>query len=187
MKKLVFFLVFSFLWTFLFAQSEFDKAFIGITIGPSISLNNFAKNGYSDNFFNFGYKFYKKFGICASVFYSQYNEGTSGTDNWWGLAGLTIGPMYSMPIKDKFHFDLKAKFGYVTAQLVIDDYVYKENVGNGLGFELQASLRYNFTKRWGIMAEAIILHTNQKFFPIRQEKIKAITFGLGIAYNFNFK
>ncbi len=75
MKKLIVLaIVFNFFVQNLFAQTNENKGFIGIALGPSIPLGDFAKTGYSDHLINFGYRFGQNFGICASVFYDQYND-----------------------------------------------------------------------------------------------------------------
>lgn len=184
MKKYILILIFIYFGANLFAQTNVNKGFIGIAIGPSFPLGDFAKTGYSSNLINFGYRFGQNFGICASVFYNQNDVNNSSADMWWGLAGYTVGPMFSLPVKDKFFFDLKAKLGWVTAQLVIDDYVTKKNIGTGLGIDLRASFRYNFSRRWSIFTEAGYLSSNQKFQDGREEKMQVIILGLGIAVNF---
>ena len=183
----------------LFAQTNENNCFIGIVMGPSIPLGDFADNspanenadyaktGYSDSFINFGYKIYKNFGVCASFSYNQYDVDKSGTDTWWMLVGIAAGPMFSFPVKNKFYFDLKPKLGYMLTNLVIDGYANEVNMGSGGGIDLRASFRYNFARRWCILTEAGYIYTNQKFPDGRKKKMQAITPQIGIAYRFNIK
>ena len=69
MKKYYLFLAIILLGADLFAQAIEKKGYIGITLGPSFPLADFADNslsntkagyakrGFSDSFINFGYRF----------------------------------------------------------------------------------------------------------------------------------
>jgi len=176
------------------AQSDERKGFIGIVLGPSIPLGEFKNNslknengeilitGYSDSFVNFGYLFNQNLGICASVFYNQYDLDNVSSEMWWMLAGITAGPMFSLPVKDKFFLDLKAKLGFVGATLVIDGYASQFDMGKGLGIDLRASFRYNFSRRWCVLTETGYISSHQKFLDARMLKTNAVILGLGIAY-----
>ena len=177
------------------AQSAQHKAFLGLTMGPSIPLGVFADNspsnehagfamtGYSDCLLNFGITPWKTYGISASLCYSEYNVDKTGTEDWWQVVGITAGPMFSFPLTNKLILDLKPKAGLLLTTLVIDTYGYDENKGTGFEIEVKASLRYNFARRWCVLEENGYFYTNQKYLGWRQ-KIQAITFDLGIAYRF---
>jgi hypothetical protein len=182
-----------------YAQEIAHKGFIAITMGPSFPLGKFPlntyndenaefiKTGYSDSFINFGYLINRNFGFCASVFYDQNDIDKTSSEMWWMIVGITAGPMYSIPFKDKFFFDLKAKTGLVGTNMVIDEYAYPETTGSGPGIDLRASLRYNFSKRWGLLTETGYLFSRQKFGDGHKGKIQTVNLGIGVSYNFNFK
>jgi hypothetical protein len=168
-------------------------------LGPSFPIGNYPENtfndenidivktGYCDNLIDFGYMYHKNLGLCASVLYSQFDIDNINSEMWWMVVGVTVGPMFSLPVNDKFFFDLKAKLGFLGVNLVIDEYAYPETTGSGLGIDLGASLRYNFSNRWGLLTETGYIFSRQKFGDGHKGKIQAFNLGIGVTYNFNFK
>ena len=195
MKKQLLLIAIIFLVSNLYSQTIERNGFIGITIGPSFPIADFAnksltnnnggpaKTGYCDTFINLGYLFSKHFGICSSICYNEYDiENTE--NNWWQLTCISIGPMYSLNLSKKFRFDLKPKIGWVFSNVITDSHLVDNNTGNGLGIDLRASIRYNIFRRWCILGEAGYLSSNQKFGDDSKRKIQAIVSGLGVAYRF---
>jgi hypothetical protein len=194
MKKYTLFFAMILLSTNLFAQTNEKKGYIGMTLGPSYpildfadnSINNvnagFARRGYSNTLINFGYRFGKNLGISASVFYSQYDVYQSATDIWWAVSGITAGPMLTIPVTDKLFLDMKTNFGFVAADYVIEGLLYNENAGRGLGIDIRTSIRYNLFKRWCFIIEGGFLSSNQKYLDAREMKIQNINLIMGIAF-----
>ncbi len=194
MKNYIFFLVLILFGSSLSAQTKERKGYLGIVIGPSFPISDFATNsfsteyqgipklGYSDSFIDFGYLFGKNIGISASVAYTQYLIDNSTSDLWWGIASITAGPMFSLPLSEKFFIDIKANAGIVFANFIIDEILYSEfGRGIGIGIDLRASLRYNVYRRWYVMAESGYLSSNQSFMDDSKRKIQNINLGFGIA------
>src|SRR5215207_10741423 len=89
------------------AQDDERRGFIGLGIGPSAPFGNFADTslvnarvghataGYTSTILNLGYRFGRRLGVAAAFSYSEYVMRTGGGDDWWQVAGLTIGPLYS--------------------------------------------------------------------------------------------
>jgi len=175
----------------LFAQSSDRKGFIGITIGPSIpigdfadnSLNNdnagYAKTGLNINLINFGYKFGQNFGITGLWFGAAHSVDFSAVDAMWSYGGLMGGPMLSFPINEKLIFDLKGMIGFVSAKL--DMYALGETSGIGVGFDFGASFRYNFSEKWCLLINGDYLASTSKFDE-GDQKISTINLSLGIAF-----
>ncbi|PKO95727.1 MAG: hypothetical protein CVU12_08680 [Bacteroidetes bacterium HGW-Bacteroidetes-7] len=191
MRKLIILLTLIMLSANLFAQSSDRKGFIGITIGPSIpigdfadnSLNNdnagYAKTGLNINLINFGYKFGQNFGITGLWFGAAHSVDFSAVDAMWSYGGLMGGPMLSFPINEKLIFDLKGMIGFVSAKL--DMYALGETSGIGVGFDFGASFRYNFSEKWCLLINGDYLASTSKFDE-GDQKISTINLSLGIAF-----
>jgi hypothetical protein len=173
------------------AQSDDRKAFIGLTIGPSIPFGAFAdksnqpavghaKLGYNSSLLNLGRRFGKHFGVAATLFYNEHDIDDPAGDDWWQVAGITAGPMYSRAITDKTILDLKLKLGLIATTQVIDSYENKR--GSGLATDARASLRYNVLRRWCLLAEGGVLVSNQSFDDGSKVGFRALISGFGVAY-----
>jgi len=184
--------------TSLFAQDSGRKGFIGISMGPSIPVGDFAdksftsanagfaKTGATFNLVNFGYKFGQNFGIVGSWFGSANNVDIQGVDGTWSYGGLMGGPMLSMPVSDRIDFDLKAMIGFASARLKIKD--NGETSGTGAGFQFGGTLRYNFSEKWCMVINADYFASKQKFDKLDpstdnfNQNIAAINLTFGVAY-----
>ena len=187
----------SFLWLLsglAFGQSDKPGGFIGLTLGPSIPLGdfgdkspdnekaNFAKTGYSDTFINLGHGITRHFGICAGIYYNQYDVDKVNTDLWWMVVGVNIGPMITFPLGEKLFIDLKPKIGIQLSNLVLDTYAAKKDMGSALGVDLRFSMRYNLFRNWCLLMDAGYIDANEKFLYDRTERIQALSAGVGIGY-----
>ena len=155
-----------------FAQSSDRKGFIGISLGPSFSVGDFADNlrsnanavfaewGINFNPINFGYIFGQYIGISASWFGAAYSADIIGVDAIWSYGGLMGGPMLSIPVNEKLNFDLKGMVGFVSATSDLSE--YEENEGTGISFDLGASFRYNFAKKWCLLISSDYFISNPK-------------------------
>jgi hypothetical protein len=174
------------------AQSEERQAFIGINIGPAIPFGTFAdksttnaragraKLGYNDSFLNFGKRLGTHWGVSATVFYNEHDIEDPAKDDWWQVAGLTVGPMYTRSIAPRTLLDLKMKLGFITTTQVIDEF---ENArGDGLATDMRLGLRYNVHRRWALVAETGVLYSDQKIRSGGTMGFRALITGLGFAY-----
>jgi hypothetical protein len=178
----------------IYAQSKEKKGFIGILIGPSFPVGNFADNSPTNEnagfanmsrtnlSFDFGYRLGKNIGISASYFSTDHKIDSSANDLSWGIGGITLGPMWSVQLANKFFMDMRLNFGYITASILMDDPKLKDYIGHGLGIDTRATIRYNLLRRWCIIAEAGYLSTQQKFNDGQKKKIQDINFGLGFGF-----
>jgi hypothetical protein len=174
------------------AQSDDRKSYIGITIGPAIPIGAFAdlstthpragraQLGYCDTFLNFGRRSGKHWGVAASVGYDEHNIQDLQKDDWWQVAAIGGGPMYTKDIARKTVLDFKAKAMFITTTRIIDSYEY--NRGVGLGVDLRATLRYNVHRRWALLAESGVIASNQTFDDGSATDLRVFVTGLGIAY-----
>jgi hypothetical protein len=157
------------------------KEFAGMTAGLSIPSGNYAKTGFYATEF-LGYRFTRNIGVSILDFYNDYSDRNDFSTSYWGLGGLTISPVISFPVWEKLYFDLKPGLGYANAYQVVNDVETKN--GNGLGISFNTSLTYNFSKRWGVMAEAGFLSTQQKFKDNSKEKFQYFNLDFGFIYKF---
>lgn len=194
MRKFIVILSLVILSANLFAQSSNRKGFIGITLGPSIpigdfadnSLSNdnagFAKTGFNINVINFGYKFGQNFGITGSWFGAEHSVDAGGVDDMLSYGGLMGGPMLSFPVNEKLDFDLKGMIGFFSSTL--NQNKPGETSGIGVGFDFGTSFRYNFTEKWCLLINGDYFASNLKFDE-GNKKISSINLSLGIAFSWN--
>jgi hypothetical protein len=194
MKRLVLILSVIFISTSLFAQTSDRRGFVGMTLGPSIPVGDFASKYSSDagganvglniSLLNFGYTFGKNFGVTALWFGAAHKVDTngSGLDATWSYGGLMGGGLYTMPISNQLNFDLKAMVGFVSAKLDIHD--FGNTTANGAGFDFGAALRYHFSDRWSMLMTADYF-TSKPNFEGSDMSITTFNINAGIAYRFH--
>lgn len=175
------------------AQQSGRRGFIGLGIGPSLPVAGFADAvpsrgqggrvtaGYTDTLVNLGYRFRSRFGLAVALSYSEH--GVRGDeDDWWQVAGVTVGPMYSLPLSPRASLDLKAMLGMIVLTPVVDSYTTDEGVGVGAGIDLRATLRYDVLRRWAIFGEAGIVSAKASFGGDTRTDYRALISGLGVAF-----
>ena len=166
------------------------KGFIGMTIGPSFPYGEFAdKNNYYDgyaetglniNLLTFGYKIWKNVGVTGSWFGIANPTDYYGNEGMWGVGAIMLGPLYSIPIKERFDLDFKGMFGFVLLTKQYDNSVTSNAFGTG--FEIGMMLRYDFAKKWCLMTNLETVNTKLDIQPDRDPKISIINLSFGIAY-----
>lgn len=124
-------------------SSSYKKGFIGIALGPSLPIGDFASKDPKNNSagyanmgaifdISFAYKFGKQFGIAALI-RSQSNStdaqaladqlsqeipgGISGTveSKMWSIGGYMVGGYGSFQISSKVSFDARLMLGFLSA------------------------------------------------------------------------
>lgn len=175
----------------LLAQESGRRGFIGISLGPSMpvgdyadkSLGNsgagFAKNGIGFTPINFGYKFGKNFGISALWSGAAHSVDIDGIDATWSYGGVMAGPMYSISLNEKLDIDLRGMVGFVSATADLKE--YENNEGTGVSIDLGTSLRYNFATKWCFLISADFFTSKPKMNEGKQ-KMSSFNIGMGIAY-----
>jgi hypothetical protein len=194
MKRLVLLLSMIAISTSLLAQASARRGFIGMTLGPSIPIGDFASK-YSDNagganvglnisLLNLGYTFGGNFGVTALWFGAAHEVETNGSamEATWSYGGLMGGGLYTIPIANQLSFDLKAMAGFVSAKLDIDN--FGNTSANGAGFDLGAAFRYHFADRWSLLVSADYF-TAKPNFEGADMRISTFNLNAGIAYRFH--
>lgn len=174
----------------LMGQDMERKGYIGSMLGPSFPYGDFASNsnyydGYAETGLNislltFGYKIWRNFGITASWFGIANPIDYYGTEGMWGVGAIMLGPLYSIPIKEKLDLDFKGMFGYVL--LTKQEDTIETSNAFGTGFEFGMMLRYDFTKKWCLMANLEAFNTKLDIQPDKDPKVSLINLSFGIAY-----
>lgn len=176
------------------AQDEERRGFIGLGIGPSAPFGSFADTssvnaragratpGYTSTLLNLGYRFGQGLGVAAAFSYSEYVMRDGGDDDWWQVAGLTVGPMYSLRLNGSAALDLKAMFGLMALTPVVDSYTTADGTGSGLAVDLRAAVRYDVFRRWALFAEGGLQSSGVSFGSGVRKDVRAMISGFGIAF-----
>ena len=176
-------------------NAEERRGFIGLSIGPSAPFGEFAQTssearpragdalpGYTDTFLNVSYRFKGRLGAAVAFWYSEHAMRDGGDDDWYQVAGLTAGPMYSLPLSRKTALDLKAMIGFVVLTPVVDSYTTVHDVGQGPAVDVRATLRYDIFKRWALFAEAGMHSAGVSFPTGLRRDVRVATSGFGVAF-----
>jgi hypothetical protein len=175
------------------AQSGERRGFIGYSVGPAAPFGAFADvsptnerdgrafPGYSSNLVNVVYPVGKRFGVAASGTYSEYVWRDGGDDDWWQMASLAVGPMYTRRLAARAAVDLKAMVGFVALTPVVDGFSSDAWTGSGLAVDLRAAVRYDLTRRWAVFAEGGVQASNVSFDNGDRKDYRAMISGFGLA------
>ena len=176
------------------AQEGERRGFIGLGIGPSLPLGSFgdasptnpqgtrAMTGYTDTLLNLGYRFRQRLGLAAAFSYSEFPTQGSDDDDWWQVAGITVGPMYSLSFGARSALDLKMMLGGIVVTPVEDGYTTNDGVGSGVVVDIRAAFRYDVFRRWALFAESGFQSSGVSFDSGAQKSYRALISGLGVAF-----
>jgi hypothetical protein len=175
------------------AQQEERRGFIGLGIGPSAPSGSFAEqlspevpnggvtSGYTDTFVNIAYRLGKRLGVAGAFSYSQYDVPGDEND-WWEVSGITVGPMYTLPLGARAAIDVKAMIGTLKVTRVVDNYATDHVEETGVGFEIRGTMRYDLYRRWAVFAEGGLQSTGVTFASGSRGDYRALISGFGVAY-----
>ena len=138
--------------------------------------------GYTDTLLNLGYRFRQSLGMAAALSYSEYPMRGVGNDDWWQVAGITVGPMYSLRLNARTALDLKAMFGMIVLTPVEDSYTTDDGTGTGIGIDVRAALRYDVLRRWALFAEGGLQSSGVSFNSGARKDYRALISGFGFAF-----
>jgi hypothetical protein len=177
-----------------FAQYEEHRAFIGLGIGPSVPFGDFADEsllnaeagfataGYTSTLVNFSYRLAKRFGWAGAFSYSEYSMVDVEGDDWWQVAGLTFGPMYSMPVSTRAALDVKAMVGLIAMTPVIDSHASDNDTDGAFGVDIRATFRYDVFQSWAVFADAGMQAANASFRFGDRANLRSLISGFGVAF-----
>jgi hypothetical protein len=171
------------------------RGFIGLDIGPSQPFGAFksaaeragagnARAGYTSTLLNVGWRRGPHWGVAGLLAYSEYfMRNDDGADNdWWQVAFLTVGPMYTMPLGSRAAVDVKGTLGLAALTPVIDNMASDSDTGAGLAIDLRTTLRYDFATRWAVFAEGGVQASNASLGAGGSQKYRSLIAGFGIAF-----
>jgi outer membrane protein with beta-barrel domain len=176
------------------AQEKEPRGFIGLGIGPSAPLGSFAEasssdsrtgpanSGYTDSFLNLGYRFRQHLGVAATFSYSEYTMHSGVSEDWWQVAVVTVGPMYSLPLGPRAALDLKAMAGLMALTPVVASFTTDDGTGSGLGVDMRAAVRYDVFRQWAVFAEAGMQAAGVSYNSGSHTSYRALISGLGVAF-----
>ena len=169
------------------------KGFLGFSSGPAFPLGEFGiysqdtendntpKIGSGGSLF-LGYRFTEKIGLSVTNLFNTYSIGKDEAETYWEVGGYIIGPMFSVHVNDKLFVDLKPGIGFAATDLVVENEFAKNGIG--LGMNLSASVSYNISKRWCLLAETRYFYCHSKFDEGSRGKFQTFSMEFGIAYRF---
>ena len=195
MKKTLVLVALTFIIINLSAQDDRRRAWIGITLGPSVPVGDFgstdlkessgfASTGLNINLVNFGYRFTDNIGVTASWFGCAHEldlPSGAGFTGSWSYGGIMVGPLISIPVSEKVDFNLRPMLGFSTANLEIEGFGSESD--SGTAFNMGAGLRVAFANRWGLLANMDYYSQKANIADV-DYKINTLNFSLGIAYLF---
>lgn len=178
------------------AQSQTESfkknGFLGITIGPAISLGDFADDdlnnedaGFAENGFNltlltFGYEFVENFGMAASWFGGGHTIETDFGDGLWAYGAIVVGPMVTLELSEKADLDFKLMVG-PTSGIFDFDSLSEQEEGSGFGFDVGTSLRVSISNKIGLILNMDYFNTKSEFDDFEQ-KMTALNINGGIFF-----
>lgn len=169
------------------SNSERRKGFIGLSLGVSIPVGDFAdksnglaKTGMQLNLINFGYLFSENFGISGMWFGAANPLDLDGYDPW-SYGGLMVAPFLSFPLSDKVEWDFRPMIGYSVTTL--------PDIGRGIeqassfALNIGTVFRVNVGNKVSLLLSADYLSTKPEFKGYSfEQSIGTISLGYGVAY-----
>jgi hypothetical protein len=169
---------------------ENPRGFIGLDIGPSQPFGSFkdspgnARSGYTSTLLNVGWRRGQRWGVAGMLSYSEYfmrnDDGVD--DDWWQVAFVTIGPMYTVPLSPKAALDIKGTLGFAALTPVIDSRASDSDTGPGLAIDMRATVRYDVFRRLAVFAEGGVQSTSATVGDGVKQQYRALIGGFGVAY-----
>jgi len=168
-------------------NSERRKGFIGLSLGSSIPIGDFAdkenglaKPGVHLNLINFGYLFSENFGVSATWFGAANPLDIEGYDPW-SYGGLMVGPLLSLPASEKVEWDFRPMIGYSVTTL--PDIGWGIENASSFAFNFGTVLRTNVGEKVSLLLSADYFSTKPEFIDYGfEQSIATISLGFGIAY-----
>ena len=170
-------------------QIQKRRGYIGLSIGPSIPVGEFAdisngvaKTGIQLNLVNFGYLFSENFGIAAKWFGAANPVDAEGIDPW-SYGGLMTGPLLSFQVADKVEWDFHPMIGYCVAMLPDLGTGYVSEYDGSFAYNIGAAFRFNVGNKVALLVGADYFSTKSVFQDNHiEQKIGTLSFDFGVAF-----
>ncbi len=132
-----------------------------------------------------GYFFSKHLGVHYTSRINAFSARKSEFYMEWSYNSDMLGPVFSLPVSDRFHFDFIPSLGISSLTLYHND--DELIAGNGLGLSFAGKMAYVMSKRWNIQANASYISSNQKYKKGANGKATALDLSFGLDYKFGKK
>ena len=168
-------------------SAEKRKGYIGLTLGVSIPLGDFAdkrigvaKTGSQLNLVTFGYLFSDNVGIAGTWFGAANAVDADGFDPW-SYGGIMVGPLLSFPFAEIIEWDFKPLLGY--AITMIPDLGDGTEQAASIAFNLGTQLRIHVGEKFSLLLSGDYFSTNAVFkdYGIKQD-VSTFSIVFGAAY-----
>lgn len=169
------------------SSSEKRKGYIGLTIGASIPLGDFAdksigvaKTGLQLNLVTFGYLFSDNVGIAGTWFGAANPVDADGFDPW-SYGGIMVGPLLSFPFSEIVDWDFKPLLGYAVTTL--PDLGYGTEQAASIAFSLGTQFRIHVGDKVSLLLSGDYFSTDSEFRDYRiKQNVATFSLAVGAAY-----
>jgi len=169
-------------------NSEKRKGFIGLSLGASIPIGDFAdksnglaKTGLQINLVNFGYLFAENFGIAGIWFGAANPLDFFYEVDPWAYGGLMVGPLMSFPLSEKVEWDFRPMIGYSVTTL--PDLGWGTEQASSFAFNIGTIFRINVGNKVSLLLSADYFSTKPEFKDNGfEQNIGTLSLGFGVAY-----
>lgn len=169
------------------SSSERRRGYIGLVIGPSIPVGDFAdkssgiaKTGVQINLINLGYLFTENFGVSATWYGAANPVDVEGFDPW-SYGGLMAGALLSFPIAEKIEWDFRPMIGYSVTSLPGSESGTITAQESAFAFIIGTTFRLNAGEKVSLLFNTDYFSTKPEFFG-RRYGIRTLSLGFGVAY-----
>lgn len=169
------------------SNSERRKGYIGLSLGPSIPVGDFAdkssgiaKTGVQLNLINFGYLFSEIFGVSAT-WYGAANPVDVDGFGPWSYGGIMAGALFSFPASEKVDWDYRIMIGYSVTSLPGTESGTLSKQASAFAFNTGTTFRLNAGNKVALLFSADYFFSKPEFFG-RSYGIGTLSLGFGVAY-----
>lgn len=186
-------------YLYLNAQSSSSRGYVGISIGPSFALGDYAstdgdnggaaETGLQINLINLGYKFTDNLGIAITWLGGANNVDLSSfgleSDDPWTYGAIAIGPLISVPVSNNVDLDLKPAIGFGTLRSPSITGVLASEDGTDTVFNFGSTLKFKFSSKAAFLLNADYLSMEPELGDLGiSQKVTTLSLSVGIGLTF---
>lgn len=177
-------------------KSNDRKGYIGLTIGTSIPVGDFAdkrvgiaNTGVQINLINFGYRFSENVGIAATWF-GAANPIDDDNAKPWSFGGIMVGPLFTFPLSKEVVWDIRPMVGYSlinSPEIQVDNgfsqYTIKSEEASSFAFNIGTVVRFNIGSKVILLVSADYFSAKPEFKNLNfVQPVETVSLGIGLAY-----
>lgn len=178
-------------------NNAFRSGYVGIGVGPSIPISQFAssklgdtRSGFAEtgltlSLINLGYRF--EYFELTTLLMSATHPTLQNTNNkkaTWTHSGIFIGSVVPIDINKKLQTGFKVMIGAMATaspERVANGIILKSQQSTNLAIIGGFNIRYNVLERWCAIVDIYYLASNAKFDNY-QQKIKMVNSAFGFGF-----